>query len=163
MLFFKERQTTSNRAASSTAFGSAFNTTAADLKIAQLTQDMTQAFYRREHETIENLAAKGAKFTEEMLQTAVAFRDHHLADKCLMAGVLPNEDMVKRAAAQHDAPLVDLLIRKIELTADLKTHIEAFTSEAVQKICAPHFAHLRTAPVPPQSAHHAQEYDPPKR
>ena len=155
MLFFGERQTTSD-----TAFSTAFNTTAADLKIAQLTQDMTQAFYRREHDTIESLAAKGAKFTEEMLPTAVAFRDHHLTDKCLTAGVLPNEDMVKRAAAQHDAPLVHMLIRNIEPTADLKTHIENFTSEAVQKICAPHFAHLRTAPAGLQNT---QEYDPPKR
>lgn len=143
MLFFKERDVTAG-----SGFNAAFNNHAADAKIAQLTEDMTQAFYRREHETIDSLAAKGAKFTGEMLQISVAFRDHHLAEKCLQAGVKPNEDMVKRAAAQNDAPMTDMLICKVDPTPELKTHIEHFTSDAIQKTCAPYLAHLGATPLP---------------
>ena len=157
MLFFKERDVTAG-----SGFNAAFNTHAADAKITQLTEDMTQAFYRREHETIDSLAAKGAKFTAEMLQISVAFRDHHLADKCLQAGVKPNEDMVKRAASQNDAPMTDMLICKIDPTPELKTHIEHFTSEAIQKTCAPYLAHLGATPLPTHATH-TYERDAPRR
>jgi len=156
MLFFKERDI-----ASGSDFNAAFNNKATDAKIAQLTEDMTQAFYRREHDTIDSLAAKGAKFTPEMLQVSVAFRDHHLAERCLQAGVRPNEDMVKRAAAQNDAPMADMLIRKIDPTPELKAHIEHFTSETIQKTCAPYMAHLGATPMP--IAAPAYERDAPRR
>jgi hypothetical protein len=130
------------------AFSRSFNSRAVDLKIAQLTEDMTQAFYRREHETIDLLAAKGASFTEEMLQISVAFRDHHLADKCMTAGVIPNAEMVKRAVDQRDVPLVDMLMKKIEPTDELKTYIERFASDDVQKIAAPTLARVPKPPAP---------------
>jgi|GEM_PF-1442406 len=156
MLFFKERTVVTD-----SPFNAAFNAKAADVKIAQLTEEMTQAFYRREHDTIDSLAAKGARFTQEMLQVSVAFRDHHLAEKCMQHGVRPNEDMVKRAAAQDDAPLTDMLIRKIDPTPELKAHIEHFTSEMIQKTCAPYLAHLGATPMPMQN--YAYERDAPRR
>ncbi len=148
MLFFRERDLTAG-----SDFNATFNTSAADAKITQLTEDMTQAFYRREHDTIESLASKGARFTAEMLQISVAFRDHHLAEKCMQAGVKPNEEMIKRAAAQNDAPMTDMLIRKVDPTPELKAHIEHFTSETIQKTCAPYLAHLGATPLPTQATH----------
>jgi len=127
-------------------FRGAFNQSAADLKIAQLTQDMTQAFYRREYDTINLLSAKGAKFTPEMLHAAVGFRDHHLTDKCLQADVIPNEDIVKTAVGHKDAPLTAMLIQRITPTRALKTYIEIYGTDAVKKAAAP--ALLRTAPGP---------------
>lgn len=127
-------------------FKSAFNQSAADLKIAQLTQDMTQAFYRREHDTINHLSAKGAKFTGEMLHAAVGFRDHILTDKCLQAGVMPDEDNVKTAVGHKDAPLTAMLIQRITPSRALKTFIENHATDAVKKAAAP--ALLRTAPEP---------------
>ncbi len=131
------------------AFSRSFNSHAVDSKIAQLTEDMTQAFYRREHETIDLLAAKGASFTEEMLQISVAFRDHHLADKCMTAGVIPNAEMLKRAIDQRDVPLVDMLMKKIEPTDELRTYIERFASDDVQKITAAALAQVPKSPAPP--------------
>jgi hypothetical protein len=132
--------------ADSDIFRGAFNQNAADLKIAQLTQDMTQAFYRREPDTINMLSAKGAKFTPEMLHTAVGFRDHHLTDKCLQAGVMPDEDIVKTAVGHKDAPLTAMLIQRITPTPALKTYIESHATDAVKKAAAP--ALLRTVPEP---------------
>ena len=84
-----------------------------DLAAQQLTEDMLQAFYRREHDTVMTLAAHGAHFTPEMLQVAVGFRDPNLASACLEGGVLPNEAMVKFAIDCRDAPLAEMLLKKI--------------------------------------------------
>lgn len=92
----------------------AFNAKIAyDLRAQRLTQDMLQAFYRREHATVAHLAAQGAFFTPEMLQVAVGFRDQHLARECLEGGVMPNEAMVKFAIDSRDAPLAHLLMGKL--------------------------------------------------
>jgi hypothetical protein len=127
-------------------FRSAFNQSAADLKIAQLTEDMAQAFYRREHDTINFLSAQGAKFTPEMLHAAVGFRDHHLTDKCLQAGVIPDEDAVKTAVNHKDAPLTAMLIQRMTPTPALKTYIENHATDAVKKAAAP--ALQRMVPEP---------------
>lgn len=83
-----------------------------DIRAQQLTQDMLQAFYRREHATITHLASEGAHFTPEMLQVAVGFRDRHLTRECLDGGVIPNEGMVKFAIDSRDAPLAHMLLEK---------------------------------------------------
>lgn len=121
-------------------FKSAFNGPAAHMHIAQLTEDMAQAFYRREHDTIEMLAARGAKFTPEMLHASVGFRDHHLTDKCLHAGVKPDEEMVKIAVTHKDAPLTAALIQRMTPSLELKNYIEDYATEAVKKAAAPALA-----------------------
>lgn len=127
-------------------FKSAFNQSAADLKIAQLTEDMAQAFYRREYDTITLLSGKGAKFTPEMLHASVGFRDHHLTDMCLQAGVRPDEDVVKTAVNHKDAPLTAMLIQRMTPTPALKTYIENHATDAVKKAAAP--ALQRMVPEP---------------
>ena len=136
MLFFSDAE----------VFRGSFNHSAAPLRTAQLTEDMAQAFYRREHDTIEMLAAQGAKFTNEMLYAAVGFRDHHLTEKCLTAGVKPDEDIVKVAVNHKDAPLTAMLIQRITPTIDLKTYIDNYATDAVRKAAAP--ALQRTRPEP---------------
>ncbi|HCS24268.1 MAG TPA: hypothetical protein PLW48_02600 [Alphaproteobacteria bacterium] len=119
------------------SFRGDFNGHAAQIRTAQLTEEMAQAFYRREPETIDHLAAQGAKFTPEMLHAAVGFRDHHLTDKCLRAGVTPDEDMVKTAVNHKDAPLTSMLIQRITPTPQLKKYIEDYATDAVKKAAAP--------------------------
>lgn len=84
-----------------------------DLEAQRLTEEMLQAFYRREHQSVLALAGRGARFTTEMLQIAVGFRDPNLATACLEAGILPNEAMVKFALDCRDAPLAEMLMKKI--------------------------------------------------
>lgn len=127
-------------------FRGSFNDSAAHVRTAHLTEQMTQAFYRREHDTIEYLAKQGAQFTPEMLSVAVGMRDHHLTGKCLGAGITPDEDMVRSAVGQKDAPLTAMLIQRITPTKDLKTYIETYATEAVKKAAAPALA--RVAPEP---------------
>lgn len=136
MLFFND----------ATTFQGAFNHSAAQIRTAQLTEEMAQAFYRREPETIDHLAAQGAKFTREMLHASVGFRDHHLADKCLKAGVTPDEDMVKAAVNHKDAPLTSMLIHRIKPSAQLKKYIEDYATEAVKKAAAPALQHTMPEP-----------------
>jgi hypothetical protein len=102
----------------------AFNKKVADDREAQrLTMDMLQAFYRREHETVISLSDRGARFTTEMLQVAVGFRDPNLTNICLEGGVLPNEAMVKFAIDCRDAPLSEMLMKKIPAASeDLKRY-----------------------------------------
>ncbi|HYD17493.1 MAG TPA: hypothetical protein VEF76_03315 [Patescibacteria group bacterium] len=84
-----------------------------DLRALNLTQDMLQAFYRREFNTVSHLASQGARFTPEMLQVAVGFRDQNLARICLDHHVMPNEAMVKFAIDCRDQPLALMLMEKI--------------------------------------------------
>lgn len=104
----------------------AFNSKVAyDLRAASLTVDMLQAFYRREHATVSHLASQGARFTPEMLQVAIGFRDQHLTRACLDGNVLPNEAMVKFAIDCRDAPLTEMLMQKIPAhVQDLKRYAQ---------------------------------------
>lgn len=104
----------------------AFNSKVAyDLRAASLTVDMLQAFYRREHATVSHLASQGARFTPEMLQVAIGFRDQHLTRACLDGNVLPNESMVKFAIDCRDAPLAEMLMQKIPAyVQDLKRYAQ---------------------------------------
>lgn len=127
-------------------FRGSFNINAAPLRTAQLTEEMAQAFYRREHDTIDLLAAQGAKFTAEMLYAAVGFRDHHLTEKCLNAGVKPDEDIVKTAVNHKDAPLTAMLIQRITPSVDLKNYIDNYATDAVRKAAAPALQHTMPEP-----------------
>lgn len=69
--------------------------------VHELTHEMTQAFYRREHDTIERLAADGALFTQEMLHIASAYKDPQLVLKCLHGGIVPAE--TESAVLRHHA------------------------------------------------------------
>lgn len=122
-------------------FLAAFNDIAAPKKTAQLTEEMTQAFYRREHDTIDLLAAQGATFTNEMLHAAVGLRDHHLSAKCLHAGIKPDEELVKAAVDHKDAPLTAMLIQRATPTSALKDYIEHHGTDAVRKAAAPALQH----------------------
>jgi hypothetical protein len=97
---------------------------ARDIEGQQLTMDLLQAFYRREHDTVASLAARGGHFTDEMLQIAVGFRDPNLAQACLEGGITPSEAMVKFALDCRDAPLADMLLKKIPAASeDLRRYI----------------------------------------
>ena len=97
----------------------AFNKKVADdLESQRLTVEMLQAFYRREHETVTSLSDRGARFTTEMLQVAVGFRDPNLTGICLDGGVLPNEAMVKFALDCRDKPLSEMLMKKIPAASE---------------------------------------------
>lgn len=89
-----------------------------DMESQQRTMEMLQAFYRREHETVTLLSGRGGKFTTEMLQVAVGFRDPNLTLACLDGGVLPNEAMVKFAIDCRDKPLSEMLMKKIPAAAE---------------------------------------------
>ena len=93
-----------------------------DMESQRLTVEMLQAFYRREHETVTDLADRGARFTTEMLQVAIGFRDPNLTMACLDGGVLPNEAMVKVAIDCRDTPLSEMLMRKIPAAEDLRRY-----------------------------------------
>lgn len=136
MLFFSDAE----------VFRGSFNQNAAPLRTAQLTEDMAQAFYRREHDTIDMLAAQGAKFTNEMLYAAVGFRDHHLTEKCLTAGVKPDDDIVKTAVNHKDAPLTAMLIQRMTPSAELKTYIDTYATDAVRKAAAPSLQKTKREP-----------------
>lgn len=136
MLFFSDPE----------IFRGAFNDSAAHAKTTQLTEEMAQAFYRREHDTIDLLAAQGAAFTPEMLHVSVSMRDHHLADKCLKAGVTPDEDIVRIAVDHKDAPLTAMLIQRVEPTPGLKAYIERHATDAVKKAAAPALQHIAPEP-----------------
>lgn len=118
----------------------AFNSKVAyDLRAQALTVDMLQAFYRREHATVSHLASQGARFTPEMLQVAVGFRDQHLARACLDGNVLPNEAMVKFAIDCRDAPLADMLMQKIPAhVQDLKNYAQKRSEETAPVILDEH-------------------------
>jgi len=116
----------------------AFNSRIAqDLHIAQATQDMLQAFYRREHDTVTLLAGQGAQFNAEMLQVAVQFRDHHLAKLCLDADITPSEDMVRSAVDRRDAPFAAMLMRHLDASDALKDYISRHGTESLRQSLDP--------------------------
>jgi len=53
----------------------------------RLTEEMAQAFYRREHDTVKSLMRKGARFTPEMLHIARLLGDAHLIRLCYQNGI----------------------------------------------------------------------------
>ena len=106
---------------------------AKDLHIAAATEDMLQAFYRREHETVMMLAKQGAVFNAEMLQVAVGFRDHNLATACIEHGVTPSEDMVRAAVDARDAPFADMLMRNMKASDDLREYISRNGTDALRQ------------------------------
>jgi len=111
----------------------AFNSKIAeDLHISHLAEDMLQAFYRREHDTVKMLAAQGAKFNPEMLQVAVGFRDHNLAKACLDGGMMPNESMVRHAIDARDAPFADMLMRHMPVTPELRDYAQRNGTEDIR-------------------------------
>jgi hypothetical protein len=107
---------------------------AADMEVERLTQDMLQAVYRREHATVDHLAAKGAKFSGEMLQAALGFQDTALTLKCLEAGVLPTEAMVRTAIDKHSAPLTDMLLKKTTISPELRDYAARFGTDDVRRV-----------------------------
>ncbi len=106
---------------------------AGDVRSSALTESMLQAFYRREHGTVQLLASQGAHFNPEMLQVAVGFRDHNLSKACLDGGVMPNEAMVRFAIDLRDAKLADMLMTHVTLTPSLLDYAARHGSDAVRK------------------------------
>jgi len=125
------------------AASSAFNPKAADLKIRDLTEAMLQAFWRREHDTVESLARRGARFTGEMLEVSVHYQDAHLAQHCLDGGVVPNEDLMRQAVDTRSHPLVKTLLPRAQVTNGLRDHVSAGGTDAIR-----HLFGLPSAPVP---------------
>ncbi|MDE1151831.1 MAG: hypothetical protein PW788_04760 [Micavibrio sp.] len=116
-----------------TGISRAFNSKIAeDLHVSHLAEDMLQAFYRREHDTVTMLAAQGAKFNPEMLQVAVGFRDHNLAKACLDGGMVPNDSMVRYAIDARDAPFADMLMRHMPVTPELRDYAQRNGTEEIR-------------------------------
>lgn len=107
-----------------------------------LTAQMTQAFYRGEHDTIDMYARKGAAFTQEMLITAVNLKDAPLCTLCLDKGVIPDQQTLKFAVDRKDHALFSLMAQKTKPDAMLALQIEKTGSDlmrgALQKALNPH-------------------------
>jgi hypothetical protein len=101
---------------------------------SRLTYQMTQAFWRREHGTIDMLAQKGAGFTPEMLLTAVGYRDLPLTEKCLNAGVLPEDAHFKAAIDLRDHDILNALTEKKSFSEDIQKYIQAHGDEKMRHI-----------------------------
>lgn len=125
-------------ASSPSGAAAAFNNRIAqDLHTAQVTEEMLQAFYRREHDTVALLARQGAQFNAEMLQVAVQFRDHHLAKLCLEGDVPPTEDMVRAAVDRRDAPFASMLMRHLDASEELKDYIARHGTDSLRQSLDP--------------------------
>ena len=104
---------------------------ASALEKPRLTTELRDAFYRREHPTIDLLAAKGATFTPEMLEVAARMRDHHLVDMCIKKKLKPSEDLVKIAVDLRDIHLFTMLLQKADITISLHRYVDAFGTDAM--------------------------------
>lgn len=108
----------------------------ADMEAERLSADMLQAFYRREHATVEHLAKQGAKFNAEMLHAAVGFQDRALVDKCLEAGVAPTDDMIYLVIDKRNAALTDALLRKTTVSDALRDYALRNGTDDVRRVFA---------------------------
>lgn len=79
--------------------GNSFSKEAFKSDQQRLTDEMTQAFYRREYDTVDLLARQGAVFTDEMLHVAMKMKDPQLVLRCLHGGVKASEQ--ERDAVQN--------------------------------------------------------------
>lgn len=114
-------------------FSRAFNqSVAADRE--RLENDMLQAFYRREHGTVDMLEHKDAPFNTEMLHIAVTLRDITLAEKCTAHGVAPEDSMLRYAVDQKDTAMTALLLQHMPMTENLRAYILQHGTEDILRI-----------------------------
>lgn len=104
---------------------------------ATLKNQMTQAFYRREHDTIALLEAQGAVFTQEMLHIAVGFRDASLTRLCLGHNVKPNDDIFKTAIGHNDTVIFDMLAKSEAPSQQVLRLIARHGSEDMRSMAMP--------------------------
>lgn len=104
-----------------------------DLRVNDLTRQMRDAFYRREHDTVEYLARSGARFTDEMLITATHHRDGGLIALCLDNGLRPGDELLKSVVAARDLHLFRAVTAKTEsFSPEMQKHIEEHGTAAVR-------------------------------
>lgn len=121
-----------------------------DIRVSDLTRQMRDAFYRREHETVEYLAKSGARFVDEMLITATNHGDSGLIALCLDNGLRPDDDLLKSVIAQRDVRLFKAVTAKTEsFSPALMKHIEAYATEAICEAVSAQSAQAQTK-VPPR-------------
>ncbi|MDD9900456.1 MAG: hypothetical protein OXT65_05720 [Alphaproteobacteria bacterium] len=116
-------------------FSGTFNKTVPADARARLRYQLLQAVYRGEHETVDALTVKGAKFDAEMLHAAVGLQDTALVEKCLQQKVRPLDETLSLALRKKDASVFGLLLKgAATLSKDVLTQVERTGTQEIKKL-----------------------------